>query len=90
MSEKNVIEQAHMNEINAIREQSTDLIYRLGQIEMELIVSNQRITELSTAKINAIDEYKQLQDTETSLVKTLTEKYGTGTLDIESGEFIAS
>jgi len=90
MSETNVIQPEHLNEINSIREQSTELVYRLGQIEMELIAANQRLDELQKSKIDAIDKYKQLQTKETDLVKLLTDKYGTGTLNIDSGEFIAS
>lgn len=90
MSDKNVIEENHLNDINQLREQSTDLVYRLGQIEMELIAAEQRLDELKRAKIASIDEYKELQRKEADLVKTLTEKYGTGTLNIDSGEFIAS
>lgn len=90
MSETNVIQPEHLTEINLIREQSTELVYRLGQIEMELIAANQRLDELQKAKVAAVSEYKQLQTKEADLVKTLTEKYGTGTLNIDSGEFIAS
>ena len=90
MSETNVIQPEHLGEINSIRGQSTELVYRLGQIEMELIAANQRLDELQNAKVAAISEYKQLQNKEAELVKTLTEKYGTGTLNIDSGEFIAS
>ena len=90
MSEKNVIEQEHMNQIQQLRETSTELIYRLGQIEMELITTNQRLDDLNAAKVAAISEYKQLQKTENELVDSLTEKYGIGTLNIDSGEFVAS
>lgn len=90
MSEKNVIEQEHMNQIQQLRETSTELIYRLGQIEMELITTNQRLDDLNAAKVAAISEYKQLQKTENELVDSLTEKYGVGTLNIDSGEFVAS
>jgi hypothetical protein len=90
MSDKNVIEENHLNDINQLREQSTDLVYRLGQIEMELIAAEQRLDELKRAKTASIDEYKELQRKEADIVKTLTEKYGTGTLNIDSGEFIAS
>ena len=90
MSETNVIQPEHLGEINSIREQSTELVYRLGQIEMELIAANQRLDDLHTAKTTAIEEYKQLQTKETDLVKSLTDQSGTGTLNIDSGEFIAS
>lgn len=90
MSEKNVIEQEHMDKIQQLRDTSTELIYRLGQIELELITTNQRLDELNKAKVAAISEYKTLQKTENELVDTLTKKYGVGTLNIDSGEFVAS
>lgn len=90
MSEKHVIDPNHLEQINQLRESSTDLIYRLGQIEMELIVTEKQLLELKKAKEAAITEYDKLQHSETELVKILTDQYGTGTLNIESGEFIAS
>jgi hypothetical protein len=90
MSEKHVIGENHLALINEMREQGTELVYRLGQIEMELISTEEQLESLKGAKVAAINEYKQLQQKETDLVKELTDKYGTGTLNIESGEFVAS
>ena len=41
-------------------------------------------------KEKAQQEYTELQQQERDLVKTLNSKYGTGTVDLESGEFIPS
>jgi|688.fasta_scaffold2053888_2 hypothetical protein len=90
MSEKHVIDQEFLTQINQLRETSTELIYELGQIEMELIATEQRLEDLHKAKAAAVSEYKQLQVNETELVKQLSDKYGTGTLNIESGEFVES
>ena len=63
-------------------------IHEFGQIELELILAEQRIESLSEAKDKLQEAYKKLQNDETELVRTLNEKYGAGQVDLNSGEFI--
>ena len=43
---------------------------------------------LTKTKEDLQNQYVALQEQELTLVSSLNEKYGTGTVDIESGEFI--
>ena len=90
MAEKKVLAQQEMQSIEELRNQSTDLIFRFGQVEMETMITQKRLTELETAKSNLENEYINLQTKEQQVIDDLTTKYGAGSLNIENGEFIAS
>tara|TARA_R100001126_G_scaffold95917_1_gene67880 strand:- start:2497 stop:2769 length:273 start_codon:yes stop_codon:yes gene_type:complete len=90
MAEKKVLAQQEMQSIEELRNQSTDLIFRFGQVEMETMITQKRLTELETAKSNLENEYINLQTKEQQVIDELTAKYGAGSLNIENGEFIAS
>ena len=63
-------------------------ISEFGQIELELLLANQRIESLEKAKEHLKAAYIELQGKETALVQQLNEKYGAGQVDLTSGEFI--
>jgi hypothetical protein len=90
MSEKQVITQEELKSVETLRNSSTDLIFEFGQVELEIMMTEKRLTELKNHKASLEDRYNNLQKDETKLVQSLNEKYGAGTLNIESGEFVAS
>ena len=90
MSEKKVLEQNEMQSIEELRNQSTDLIFQFGQVEMEMMIVQKRLEELQNAKSDLEGQYIELQTKEQNVINDLTEKYGAGSLNVENGEFIAS
>ena len=56
--------------------------------ELDTIAAKNRIELLKETKETMTEEMRSLQEQEQKLVKELNEKYGTGTVDIASGEFI--
>jgi chromosome segregation ATPase len=90
MSEKKVLEQKEMQSIEDLRNQSTDLIFQFGQVEMEILITQNRLEELKTAKTDLETQYHELQNQERQVIQDLTNKYGAGSLNIENGEFVAS
>ena len=90
MSENKKFTQEELDKIVKLREANTQKISEFGQIELEILLTNQRIEALKNAKTKLQDEYVGLQDQEKELVKELNNKYGAGTVDLESGEFIPS
>ena len=90
MSEKQVITQEEMKSVETLRNSSTDLIFEFGQVEMEIIMSERRLSDLRAHKTTLETRYKELQEQEAKLVQSLNEKYGAGTLNVENGEFVAS
>jgi hypothetical protein len=71
-----------IQELQEVRQQTQALITELGNLELTKIQIENRYDEL-------VDFYSQLKEKERELGKTLSEKYGDGTIDIEKGEFIA-
>ena len=90
MSENKKFTQEELDKNVKLREANTQKISEFGQIELEILLTNQRIEALKNAKTKLQDEYVGLQDQEKELVKELNNKYGAGTVDLESGEFIPS
>ena len=64
-----------------IRQSFSDISYKLGQSEM------QRIT-LDKDKAQLVSELENTITKEKTIAKNLLDKYGKGTIDIDSGEFI--
>jgi len=77
-----------LNQITELRESNGNKISEFGQIELELLLANQRIETLENAKENLRTQYVELQNKERALVQQLNEKYGAGQVDLSSGEFI--
>jgi hypothetical protein len=77
-----------LNDIKSMREDNTSLILEFGQIEVDTHTLNARLKELEVEKQNLQTKYFELQQRERNLVQVLNEKYGAGTVDIESGVFI--
>jgi predicted phage-related endonuclease len=69
-----------IKEIQKIR---TEIIEKYGLIEMA-------IQDLELQKQEVTKEFKELKENEITLSKELQSKYGKGTINIDSGEFIGN
>jgi predicted nuclease with TOPRIM domain len=74
--------------IKTLQDDSTQIVMESGQLELELYSLNNRLKVLENEKSILQDRYQVLQDRERKLVQDLNTKYGSGTVDIESGVFI--
>ena len=90
MSENKKFTQDELAKIVELRESNSQKISEFGQVELEILLTDQRMEALQDAKAKLQEEYVGLQDKEKELVKELNNKYGAGTVDLESGEFIPS
>ncbi len=88
MAEKQKFTKDELDKIVELREANAQKITEFGQIELEILLANQRIEALQDAKVKLQEDYVALQDNEGKLIKELNDKYGAGTVDIQSGEFI--
>ena len=72
-----------IDQIQKLQQEMNQVIYQLGQLKMN---------EIKLEKSRGILESKlnEIEKKETDLAGTLNKKYGRGTLDIDSGEFIPS
>jgi len=67
-------------ELKELQSEYQRVIYNLGQIQIE-----KRILESKEKEINSI--YDSLNQKEKVLIDNLNQKYGAGSLDLESGTF---
>ena len=88
MSETQKFTKEELAQITELRNANVTKINEFGQVELELLLSNQRIEQLNVTKGDLEKEYVALQEKERDLVQQLNEKYGTGTVDLDSGEFV--
>ena len=88
MSETQKFTQEELDEVTKLREDTSLKVNEFGQIELEILLTTQRLEMLANAKTKAQEDYVNLQTKEKELVEKLNTKYGAGQLDIASGEFI--
>ena len=75
-----IIEKEELEELKSLQQESDQIIVAFGQVAIqELSIKAQRASVEA-----ALDAVKQK---EAELAKKLSDKYGQGTLDIESGKF---
>lgn len=87
MSKAKKFTQEELDRINAIREDYDKKIGEIGVANVELMLTKKRVTELHDYIANLESEYLQCQQQEQTLVEELNKKYGSGTIDLISGEF---
>ena len=88
MSENKKFTEDELALVVELREANAQKITEFGQIELEILLANQRIEALMNAKDGMQKDCIGLQEKEEQLIKDLNDKYGAGTVDIASGEFI--
>jgi chromosome segregation ATPase len=77
-----------INKIQDLRTRGSRLVMELGQLEAELFMLERQKGQLQETKQLITNRYLAMQREEQQLVQELNKKYGSGTVDVESGEFI--
>ena len=80
MSEQIKLSQEELDSIKQLQNQQQALIGQFGQIEYQV-----QLLELQ--KDQLVETMGELQKEETNTGQELTQKYGNGTVDLESGTF---
>ena len=80
MSDQIQLSQEELDNIKQLQTTQQNLINNFGQVEYQLQV-------LEAQKDKLIESLTQLREEEVNLGKSLTEKYGNGSIDLESGLF---
>ena len=81
--EKKVLTPEEIQSILKLQKIQAKLVEDFGLVEYQI----QSLTQQKQELVNELNLYKQQ---EIHLGKTLQEKYGDGTIDLEKGEFISS
>ena len=79
-----------MEQIKVLRDKNRIKTQEFGQTEMEMVLARQHYDNLVESKKKLITEYENIQKEEKALVDQLNKKYGSGTVDLDSGEFTPS
>jgi len=79
--EKIVLSEEELNTLSSFQQQQQNFVIQLGQIEYQKELLDQQ-------RKNIKDNIKSLETQQFELSKTLEEKYGVGTVNLENGEFI--
>jgi|TARA_R110000796_G_scaffold138363_1_gene254475 stress response protein YsnF len=79
--EKKVLTEDEISNIKALKEQFKKLTEIIGETEVQIMNLKFRKEQL---KIN----FQQIQQEEATLAKKLEDKYGEGSISLESGEFL--
>tara|TARA_R110002050_G_scaffold147715_2_gene273692 strand:- start:1539 stop:1811 length:273 start_codon:yes stop_codon:yes gene_type:complete len=87
MSENKKIEKVDIESIKELRQKSSELIVKFGEVELEFIYVENRKNELDTYKAGLVKELTELQESEKTLTTDMETKYGQGNLNLETGEF---
>jgi hypothetical protein len=79
--EKKVLTEEEITSLKALKEQFKKLTEIIGETEVQVMNLNLRKEQL-------LINFKQIQQQELVLAKELEDKYGEGTISLESGEFL--
>lgn len=79
--EKTFLSKEEISELKSIQEKESEVISQLGQIEYQIL-------NLTTQKQFIIDKSKELSKQRSLAAQNLQDKYGEGSIDLDSGEFI--
>jgi len=79
--EKTFLSKEEISELKSIQEKESEVISQLGQIEYQIL-------NLTTQKQFIIDKSKELSKQRSLVAQNLQDKYGEGSIDLDSGEFI--
>ena len=76
-----------MTELKQVQETYVRIQNDLGALSVQEIQVSSQLEAIGDAKVQLETLYKENKQKEINLAKTLTEKYGDGNLDLETGTF---
>tara|TARA_A100001515_G_scaffold123648_1_gene107614 strand:- start:368 stop:658 length:291 start_codon:yes stop_codon:yes gene_type:complete len=88
MADKKKFSEEELKNIQNIADTYSSLQTELGNLGVQKILVDERIQAIQKREEEIREEWKKTQLSEQELVKTLSDKYGEGTLDPKTGNFI--
>jgi len=77
------LSQEELTKIQEFKKTNNDLIWKFGQIEIDIAILEEQKSELK-------QKLSQTSKNQDLFAKSLSSKYGDGTIKLETGEFIPS
>jgi hypothetical protein len=88
MSENKQLSPEEVKSIKDLQTKYNKTILELGSIESQIISLNKQIKMFEEEKSNIVSDLDKISEIEKELINALQEKYGTGNINIETGEII--
>ena len=88
MANEKKFSEEELKQINEVADTYNSLQTELGNLSVQKILVDDRIQAIQDREAEIRKEWKKNQVTEADLVKSLSEKYGEGTLDPKTGNFV--
>ena len=88
MANETKFSEEELKNIQNIADTYSSLQTELGNLGVQKILVDERIQAIQKREEEIREEWKKTQLSEQELVKTLSDKYGEGTLDPKTGNFI--
>ena len=86
MGEIKMLSAEEINNLKDLNKNFGKTLNSLGDIEVKLNLIKQKETELIKEKEGLFSDYSTLRTKETEITTQLLDKYGEGTIDIDSGK----
>jgi hypothetical protein len=81
------ITKEELEEIKNLRIKLTNTVTESGQVNLQIELLQEDIVELKKKGEQHLKTFKSLLEEEQQLVNRLSKKYGTGSINFETGEF---
>jgi len=88
MAKETKFSEEELKQINEVADTYNSLQTELGNLSVQKILVDDRIQAIQDREAEIRKEWKKNQVTEGDLVKSLSDKYGEGTLDPKTGNFV--
>ncbi len=88
MSENKQLSPEEVKSIKDLQTKYNKTILELGSIESQIISLNKQLKVFEEEKSNIVSDLDKISEVEKELIDALQEKYGTGNINIETGEII--
>ena len=82
-----VVPEEEIQEIKSLQEKYQGIALQLGQASLQRSQLNKELENVETNEQKLHVEYDEARESEQEIIKKMTEKYGIGNLDVESGKF---
>ena len=90
MADETKFSEEEMKELKEIQEYYVQIQHKLGQLSVAKIRLENQIKSLDDTEKSLIKSFNDTQLNEKKFIDKITEKYGEGTLDPETGAFITN
>ena len=87
MSEAIKFTEEELKTVEKVQKEYIDVQNQFGQISVSRLRIEEQLTKIDDSEVEIREKFLQIQEEERNFLKDITEKYGEGTLNPETGVF---